>query len=96
MERKFAEVFVAFDLEAAYTKEEIFEMYVNTIYFGSGYYGICAAAEGYYGCEPSELTDYQAVMLAGLPNAPSSLFAGRQSGACFPADGAGTGPDGGV
>ena len=72
MERKFAEVFVAFDLEAAYTKEEIFEMYVNTIYFGSGYYGIRAAAEGYYGCEPSELTDYQAVMLAGLPNAPSS------------------------
>ena len=46
MERKFAEVFVAFDLEAACTKEEIFEMYVNTIYFGSGYYGIREAAMG--------------------------------------------------
>ncbi len=72
MERKFAEVFVAFDLEAACTKEEIFEMYVNTIYFGSGYYGIREAAMGYYGVEPSELTDWQSVMLAGLPNAPSA------------------------
>lgn len=72
MERKFAEVFVAFELESVCTKEEIFEMYVNTIYFGSNYYGIRAASLGYYGCEPSELTDYQAVMLAGLPNAPSA------------------------
>lgn len=72
MERKFAEVFVAFELENICTKEEIFEIYVNTIYFGSNYYGIREAALGYYGCEPSQLTDYQAVMLAGLPNAPSA------------------------
>lgn len=71
LERKFAEIFVAFDLEAAYTKEEIFECYVNTIYFGSGYYGIYDASWGYFGKEPSELTDYEAVLLAGLPNAPS-------------------------
>ncbi len=72
LERKFAEIFAAWKLEKTYTKQEIFEMYVNTIYFGSGYYGIAQAAEGYYGKEPVELTDSEAVMLAGLPNAPSA------------------------
>lgn len=71
LERKVAEVFAAWDLEKECSKEEIFELYVNTIYFGSGYYGIYDAAQGYYGKQPSELTDYEAVMLAGLPNAPS-------------------------
>lgn len=46
-------------------------MYVNTIYFGSGYEGISQAAKGYFGTTPAKLTDAQAVMLAGLPNAPS-------------------------
>ena len=69
--RKFAEVFTAWELENSCTKEEIFEMYVNTIYFGSGYDGISQAAEGYFGTTPDRLTDAQAVMLAGLPNAPS-------------------------
>lgn len=63
---------LALELEADYSKQEIFELYVNTIYFGSGYYGIHDAAQGYYGKEPSELSDYEAVMLAGLPNAPSA------------------------
>ena len=72
LERKFAEIFLALELEADYSKQEIFELYVNTIYFGSGYYGIHDAAQGYYGKEPSELSDYEAVMLAGLPNAPSA------------------------
>ncbi len=72
LERKFAEVFAALDMESKYTKEEIFELYVNTIYFGSGYEGIYEAAQGYYGKNPSDLSDYEAVMLAGLPNAPSS------------------------
>lgn len=72
LERKFAEVWAAFDLERALSKNEIFELYVNTIYFGSGYYGIAAAAEGYYGKAPSELTEYECAMLAGLPNAPSA------------------------
>lgn len=70
--RKAAEVFAAFALEHNYTKQQILEMYVNTIYFGSGYYGIYEAAQGYFGCEPSQLEDWQAVMLAGLPNAPSA------------------------
>lgn len=71
-ERKFAEIYAAFALEKQYSKNEIFELYVNTIYFGSGYYGIAAAAEGYYGKAPSELTEYECAMLAGLPNAPSA------------------------
>lgn len=71
VERKAAEVFAAFALEAEYSKEEIFELYANTVYFGSGYYGIEDAAEGYFGKEPSELNDYEAAMLAGIPNAPS-------------------------
>ena len=71
MERKFAEVWAAFELESGLSKNEIFELYVNTIYFGSGYYGITSAAEGYFGKKPSELSDYECAMLAGLPNAPS-------------------------
>ncbi len=72
MERKFAEVFAALELEKLCSKEEIFELYINTIYFGSGYYGLYDAAQGYYGKTPEELTEYEAVMLAGLPNAPSA------------------------
>lgn len=69
--RKAAEVFAAFVIEGKYSKEEIFELYVNTIYFGSGYYGIYEAAKGYFGKEPSQLADYEAAVLAGVPNAPS-------------------------
>lgn len=76
LERKFAEVFAAWDLEREYGKEEIFELYVNTIYFGSGYYGIREAAQGYFSKAPSELSDYEAIMLAGLPNAPSAYSPG--------------------
>lgn len=71
-ERKFAEIYAAFALEKNYSKNEIFELYVNTIYFGSGYYGIGAASEGYYGKAPAELSEYECAMLAGLPNAPSA------------------------
>lgn len=72
LERKFAEVFTAFEFERKFTKEEIFELYVNTIYFGSNYYGIAEAAQGYYGAEVSELTEYECAMLAGIPNAPTA------------------------
>lgn len=72
VERKFAEIFAALALEKECSKEELFELYVNTIYFGSGYYGIYDAAQGYFRKSPSELTDYEAIMLAGIPNAPSN------------------------
>ena len=70
--RKAAEMLAAFDIEKCYTKQQIFEMYANTIYFGSGYYGIAEAAEGYFGKTPAQLTDAECVMLAGLPQAPSA------------------------
>lgn len=71
MERKVAEVFMAFALERDYSKNEILELYVNTIYFGNGYYCIKDASEGYFGKEPEDLTDYESTLLAGVPNAPS-------------------------
>ena len=69
--RKVAEIFVAKDIEEIYSKEEILEIYINTNFYGSGYYGIYDAAMGYYNKEPSELSDYEATLLAGVPNAPS-------------------------
>lgn len=69
--RKVAELFLAFDLEKNYSKDDILELYINTIYFGDGYYGIKQASLGYFDKEPNELTNYEATLLAGLPNAPS-------------------------
>lgn len=69
--RKIAEAYVSFDLENNYSKEEILEFYINTIYFGDGYYGIKQATRGYYNKDPKDLTLYEATMLAGIPNAPS-------------------------
>ena len=69
--RKIAEVFLSFDLEKNYTKDEIIELYVNTNFFGSGYTGIYAASKGYFNKEPIDLTLDECVLLAGIPNAPS-------------------------
>lgn len=71
MARKAAEMFAALAIEKQYNKEQIFEMYVNTIYFGNGCYGVAEAAEGYFKTDAASLTDAQAVVLAGLPQAPS-------------------------
>lgn len=69
--RKAAEMFAAFALEHNYSKDEIFELYVNSIYFGNGWYCVHDAAKGYFGVEPGEMTDYQCTELACYPNAPS-------------------------
>ena len=69
--RKVAEVLVAGRIEELYEKEKILELYVNTIYFGSGYYSVYDACMGYFGKAPSEMNDYECTMLAGSPNAPS-------------------------
>ncbi len=69
--RKVAEVMVAMDLERNYSKEEIFELYVNAIYFGDGYYDVSSASQGYFGKEPEDMSDYECTLLAGIPNAPS-------------------------
>ncbi len=69
--RKAEELILALDMEANYSKDEILELYLNTIYFGSNYYGIREASLGYFGKEPEKLALPEAAMLAGLPNAPS-------------------------
>ena len=69
--RKIAEIFAAYDLEKNYSKNEIFELYVNTAYFGDGYYGIYDASQGYYQKDPKDLSLDESSMLAGIPNAPS-------------------------
>ncbi len=69
--RKAAELFTAFRIEAEYSKDEILELYVNTIYFGNGFYSVREAALGYFDKEPAEMTDYECTLLAGIPNAPS-------------------------
>ena len=71
IKRKVAEIFMAFKLESEYSKDDILEMYVNTIYFGDGYYGIKEACNGYLDKEPQNMTLYEATMMAGIPNAPS-------------------------
>ena len=71
IKRKVAEIFMAFKLESEYSKDDILEMYVNTIYFGDGYYGIKEACNGYLDKEPQNMTLYESTMMAGIPNAPS-------------------------
>lgn len=69
--RKVAEVMIALNLEKEFSKEEILELYFNVIYYGSDYYNIADACRGYFGKTPLEITDYEATLLAGIPNAPS-------------------------
>ena len=71
--RKGQELLLALAIENAYTKDEILEMYMNVVYYGSGFYGVNAASEGYYGKAPAALDLPEASMLAGVPNAPSEL-----------------------
>lgn len=70
--RKIAEIFMAFEIEKNCDKDTILEIYVNTSYFGSGYYGIKEASIGYYDKEPIDMNEYESSMLAGVPNAPSA------------------------
>lgn len=71
LSRKLGEIFAAYDLEKNYSKDEILALYVNSSYFGDGYYCIYDASMGYYGKEPKDLNLDEASMLAGVPNAPS-------------------------
>ena len=71
VDRKIAEIFMAFDLEKNYSKNDILELYINTIFYGYNCYNIYDASQEYYGKEPKDLTLYEATLLAGVPNAPS-------------------------
>jgi penicillin-binding protein 1A len=70
-ERKLKEAFLAYQLEKRFSKDEIFEIYLNQIFFGNSAYGIKAASRLYFHKELSELTLAEGAMLAGLPQAPS-------------------------
>jgi membrane peptidoglycan carboxypeptidase len=64
---------LAFKLEDSYPKRRILSMYLNTIYFGHGFYGVERASQGYFAREPRALSWAQATLLAGLPQAPSAF-----------------------
>lgn len=69
--RKIKEIFLALQLERKYTKEKILEMYLNTIYFGHGAYGVEVAAQTFFGKGAGELSLAETAFLAGLPRGPS-------------------------
>ncbi|MEM9465000.1 MAG: transglycosylase domain-containing protein, partial [Actinomycetota bacterium] len=72
LDRKIPEAALAIRLEGQLTKEEILEAYLNTVYFGSGAYGVRAAAEIYFGVSPAQLSWPQAALLASLISNPDS------------------------
>ena len=70
--RKVAEMFMAFKIESELDKDTIFELYVNSIFFGNGYYCVADASNGYFGKVPSEMNFDECTLLAGVPNAPTN------------------------
>ena len=68
--RKVKEALLALRIERAYSKDEILEMYLNQIYFGSGAYGVQAAAKTFFDKDVSELSPGESALLAGLPKNP--------------------------
>ena len=69
--RKIAEIITAVQIERAYPKDRILEFYLNKVYFGEGFYGVEAAAQGYFGKPASDLTLAEAALLVGLIRAPN-------------------------
>lgn len=73
LKRKVREAYLALQVEKIYSKDEILGMYLNTVYYGEGAYGIEAAAQTYFSKSASELTLAQTALLAGLPQRPTGL-----------------------
>lgn len=69
--RKYQELVLSVEIERQYSKDEILEMYLNSVYFGEGYFGIEDAAQGYFGVSADDLSIAQASMLIGLLPAPA-------------------------
>ncbi len=69
--RKLQETFVTYEMDHEFTKQEIFQLYLNKIFFGQRSYGVAAAAQTYYGKSLDQLTVAEAATLAGIPQAPS-------------------------
>src|SRR5262249_15014258 len=92
--RKMQELVLALWLERKFSKREILELYLNRVYFGSGAYGVEAAAQRYFGKSARTVKVAEAAMLAGLVESPSRPAPGRHpNGAQRRAPGAG-GPEG--
>ena len=70
-DRKIKEIFLAWGLEKKYSKEQILEFYLNNIYFSNGYYGVEAAAKGYFGKSAAELSVSEQAFIAAIPNNPT-------------------------
>ena len=73
LRRKVREAYIAIELEKQYSKDEILMMYLNTIYYGSGAYGIQAASQTYFGKNAKDLSLAESALLAGIPQSPSKL-----------------------
>ena len=73
MKRKMSEVYISLLMEAEFSKEEIFSLYVNKIFLGQRAYGVGAAAEVYFGKSLDQLTIAEMATLAGIPTAPSTV-----------------------
>lgn len=71
--RKYQELILSIEIERRYSKDEILEMYLNSIYFGAGAYGIEEASQTYFDKNVSQLTVPEAAILAALPKAPTAL-----------------------
>ena len=69
--RKIKEAILAFQLERRYTKNEILELYLNQVYFGSGAYGVQSAAEIFFGKPVQDLNLAECALVAGMPKSPS-------------------------
>ncbi|MDO5295879.1 MAG: PBP1A family penicillin-binding protein [bacterium] len=69
--RKIREALLALQIERVFTKDEILEFYLNQVYFGSGAYGVQAAASTYFGTSADKLSILQSAIIAGLPASPS-------------------------
>lgn len=69
--RKLQEAYLAMELETRYTKKQILESYLNTIFLGGSYYGVRVAAYGYFGKSLDQLTLRECAMLAGLTRSPN-------------------------
>ena len=83
IERKIKEMFLAFKLEAAFTKDHILELYVNQIYLGMSNYGVAAASLDYFNKSVHELTLAEIAYLAALPKAPANYDPFRKKAAAI-------------
>ena len=84
-DRKMTEIFLALEIEKRFSKQQIMTLYLNRVYFGSGFYGAQSAARGYFGKEASQLNLGECATLAGLLKNPNNLSPWGNRQACVDA-----------